>query len=74
MVESPRIADMTVNEFRELVRDTVTQSVTELLGDPDERLTLRDDFAERLELSLADVEAGGATTSLEDVAGRLGSA
>ena len=72
-MESPRIADMTVNEFRELVRDTVIQSVTELLGDPDEGLTLREDFAERLELSLADVEAGGATTSLEDVAGRLGS-
>ena len=72
-MESPRIADMTVNEFRELVRDTVTQSVTELLGDPDDGLTLRDDFAERLGLSMADVEAGGATTSLEDVAGRLGS-
>lgn len=64
---------MTVNEFRELVRDIVIQSVTELLGDPDEGLTLREDFAERLELSLADVEAGEATTSLEDVAGRLGS-
>jgi hypothetical protein len=72
-MESPRIADMTVNEFRELVRDIVIQSVTELLGDPDEGLTLREDFAERLELSLADVEAGEATTSLEDVAGRLGS-
>ena len=64
---------MTVNEFRELVRDIVIQSVTALLGAPDEGLTLRDDFAERLELSLADVEAGAATTSLEDVAGRLGS-
>lgn len=64
---------MTVNEFRELVHDIVSQSVTELLGDPDEGLTLREDFAQRLELSLADVEAGEATTSLEDVAGRLGS-
>ncbi len=64
---------MTVNEFRELVRDIVIQSVTELLGDPDEGLTLREDFAQRLELSLADVESGEATTSLEDVAGRLGS-
>ena len=57
-----------MNEFRELVRDVVVQSVTELLGDPDEGLTLRDDFAERLQRSLAEVEAGGPTTSLADVA------
>ena len=67
-MKSSTIADLTVNEFRELVRDVVVQSVTELLGDPDEGLTLRDDFAEELQRSLAEVEAGGTTTSLADVA------
>ena len=67
-MKSSTIADLTVNEFRELVRDVVVQSVTELLGDPDEGLTLPDDFAEELQRSLAEVEAGGTTTSLADVA------
>ena len=68
---SPRIADLTVNEFKELVRESVVQSITGLLGDPDEGLRLREDFAGQLQRSLAEVEAGGRTTSLSDVADRL---
>ena len=56
---SPRIADLTVNEFKELVRESVVQSITGLLGDPDQGLRLREDFAEELQRSLAEVEAGG---------------
>ncbi len=32
----PKIADLTVNEFKELVRESVVQSITGLLGDPDQ--------------------------------------
>ena len=41
---NPRLVDLTVSEFRALVRETVIQSVTELLGDPDEGLAVRDEF------------------------------
>lgn len=70
---NPRIVDLTVSEFRALVRETVIQSVTELLGDPDEGLAVRDDFAEQLRRSLAEVEAGGRTTNLSDIVDRPGS-
>ena len=66
-----RIADLTVAEFKELVRQTLAQSFAELLGDPDEGLVLRDDIAEELRRSLAEVGAGGQTLSLSEVAGRV---
>ena len=46
---SSRITDLTVNEFKELVRESVVQSITGLLGDPDQGLRLREDFAESLQ-------------------------
>ncbi len=67
----PRIADLTVAEFKELLRETMTQSFAEALGDPDEGLELREDFAEELRRSLADVRTEGQTSSLTDVVGRL---
>ena len=68
---STRIADLTVNEFKQLVRESVVQSITGLLEDPDQGLTLRKDFTEELQRSLAEADAGGKTTSLSDVAERL---
>ena len=70
---NPRIADLTVSEFRALVRETVIQSVAELFGDPDEGLAVRDDFAEQLRRSLAEVDAGGRTTNLSEIVDRPGS-
>ena len=67
----PRIADLTVAEFKELLRETMAQSLAEVLGDPDESLVLREDFAEEPRRSLAEVSAGGQTSSLSDVVGRL---
>ena len=40
-------------------------------GDPDEGLMLRDEFAEELRRSLAEVDAGGRTSSLSEVSDRL---
>ena len=40
-------------------------------GDLDERLVLRDDFAEEMRRSLAEVDTGGRRPSLTEVAGRL---
>ena len=69
-----RIAELTVSEFKNLVREAVTESFADLLGDPDEGLVLRDEFAEELRRSLAVVSAGGKTSSLSEVAAKLESA
>ena len=68
---SPRVADLTVREFKELCRDTFTEVVEEVLDDPDRGLALRDEVGKRLERSLADVDAGGSTASHAEVAERL---
>jgi hypothetical protein len=67
-----KVADLTVQEFKELVREVVIQTLLEMLGDPDEGLELRDDFAAELQRSLATVEAGGKTIPTQEVATRLG--
>lgn len=67
------VAELTVDEFKELVHEVVIQSLTELLGDPDEGMFLRDDLAEELRQSLKEVEAGGDTIALSDVLKNLGS-
>ena len=69
----PTVADLTVDEFKELVHEVVIQSLTELLGDPDEGMVLRDDFAEELRQSLKEVEAGGKAAHLAAVLENLGS-
>ena len=67
-----KVADLTIDEFRDLVRALVIQTLSEMLNDPDEGLELRDDFAEELLGSLAAVEASGKTTSAQKVAEKLG--
>lgn len=66
-----RIADLTVPEFEKLVREIVEGAVEDVLGDPDEGLELRGDFAAKLRRSCAEVEAGGKTKSLSDVVAGL---
>ncbi|MCC7354342.1 MAG: hypothetical protein IT330_11350 [Anaerolineae bacterium] len=66
------VADLTIDEFKKLVRETVIQTLSEMLGDPDEGLELRDDFKIELQRSLAAIEAGGKTIPAHDVAGKLG--
>ena len=67
-----KIADLTVDEFRDLVRAVVIQTLSEMLDDPDEGLELRDDFTEELQGSLAAMETGGKTASVQRVAEKLG--
>lgn len=66
------IADLTVDEFKDLVREVVTQTLVEMFGDPDEGLELHDDFRIALQRSLASVETGGRTIPAQEVASKLG--
>ena len=70
--DATKVADLTINEFRELVQEVVIQTLSEMMSDPDEGLELRDDFVEELKQSLANVEAGDKTVPAQKVAERLG--
>jgi len=66
------VADLTVDELKELIRETVSQTIVEMLGDPDKDMELREEVQERLERSLAMMEAAGKTVPANQVAARLG--
>ncbi len=66
------VADLTVDEFRNLIKEVVTQTILEIFGDPDEGLELREEIKERLHRSLAKTEATSETRPAEDVAAKLG--
>ena len=71
-IEATKVADMTIDDIRELVQEVVLETLSEIIGDPDEGLELRGDFAEELKQSLANVEAGGKMVPAQTVAERLG--
>ncbi|MCA9940595.1 MAG: hypothetical protein KC418_18280 [Anaerolineales bacterium] len=67
-----RVADMSVDELRTLIQETITQTLAELLRDPDEGLLLREDIETALRLSIEAVMLGEKTMATDDVAARLG--
>lgn len=66
------IADLSVEEFRNLIKEVVTQTILEIFGDPDEGLELQEEIKERLHRSLAQTQANGETRPVQEVAARLG--
>ncbi|MFZ5908730.1 MAG: hypothetical protein ACOYYU_01790 [Chloroflexota bacterium] len=68
-----KISDLTVDEFRALMRDIVRQAFSEMLNeDPDEGLSVREDVEEALRRSVKAIREGGQTYSAEEAAKRLG--
>jgi hypothetical protein len=72
MMAHPTVADLTVEEFRSLIREVVTQTLLEMFGDPDEGLELREEIKARLQRSLAQTETNGETRPADEVAAKLG--
>lgn len=66
------VADLTVTELKNLIREVTTQTLMELLSDPDVGLELGDEFENQLQRSLETAQAGGKTTPAQEVAQRLG--
>ena len=66
------VADLTIDEFRNLIKEVVTQTILEIFGDPDEGLELREEIKERLHRSLATTQAKRETQPAQDVAAKLG--
>lgn len=66
------IADLTVDEFSDLVRKVVTQTIADMFGDPDAGLELRQDLQVALRRSMDTIQSGGRTMPAAAVAARLG--
>lgn len=65
------VADMTATELRQLVSSVVEEKLMQLLGDPDERLVLRENVRKRLLRQRQAVSKGERGESLETVVRRL---
>jgi hypothetical protein len=70
---STTMAQMTVEEFKALIRDTVKETLLETLRDPDAGLELRPEFESRLRESQAYVESGGELVAWDEMLHRLNS-
>ena len=66
------IADLTIDEFRGLIKEVVSQTLLELLGDPDEGLELREEIKTRLQKASAIPTPKANLVPAQDVAARLG--
>lgn len=71
-MENTTINDLTVDQLRSLMREVFIQTLTEMLGDPDEGLELRDDMKVKIQRSLAAAKTGENIIPAGDVAAKLG--
>ena len=67
-----KVSELSVDEFRDLIRETVKQTLAELLFDPDEGLELRPEIEKALLRSMKVVRESGKTYDAEDTAKELG--
>ena len=67
-----RVSDMSVEELRELIQETVTEVLVEMVRDPDMGLALREDFRDSLQRSLQTPDSERETLAAEKVAEKLG--
>ncbi len=67
-----RVSDLSTDELKALIRETVAESIAELLADPDIGLEIRDDVRLQLLEQRQAVLAGERGKSLDDVVASLG--
>ena len=69
---STHVSDLTVDELKMLVRETVEQTLVDFLIDSDKNLALRQSMKTALERSIKSVREGDALYSADEVAKNLG--
>jgi len=69
---STKVAELTVDEFKQLIATTVEWKLSEMLGDPDEGLELREEIKDRLRRSLEAERHGVKGIPAQEVAAQLG--
>jgi hypothetical protein len=67
-----KVEELTVDELKRLIRETVRESLLELLSDPDAGLYLAPAVRERLQWSLNESWDENNTSTAKEVAQRLG--
>jgi len=69
---SARVAELTVDELKQVIEATVEQKLLEMLGDPDEGLELREEIKTRLLRTLQAEQTGARGIPAQEVASELG--
>lgn len=67
-----RMIELTVDELKQIIGEVVEQKLSEMLGDPDEGLELREDIEARLRRSLEAERRGTRGIPAQEVAAQLG--
>lgn len=67
-----KVADLTIDEFRCLIQDVVTQTMSDLLRNPEHELELNPDIEKRLRESLAEYKTESPLLDAQSVAHKLG--
>lgn len=67
-----KVSDLTIDELRSIIRETVRQTLADLLSDPDEGLELQDEIEETLLHSIEAIRGGEPTFDASEVAEKLG--
>lgn len=67
-----KVSDLTIDELRSIIRETVRQTLADILSDPDEGLELQDGIETSLRQSIKAVREGASTYNAEEVANKLG--
>jgi hypothetical protein len=67
-----QVKDLTVEELKFLIQETVTETLQAMLTDPDEGKQLKPEVRQQLLKSLEKTQAGERGVAAEEVAKRLG--
>ncbi len=69
---STKVSELTVEELKQIIEEAVESRLSELLGDPDEGLELREEVKARLKRSLQAQGRGSRGILGQEVAAELG--
>ena len=67
-----KVKDLTSEELKSLIQETVEEAMLELLGDPDRGLRLAEDVKKRLQISLEHLQQGEPLVPAEEAVKRAG--
>ncbi len=67
-----QIKDLTTDEFKDLIRETIVETLEEYLGDPDEGKEVKEEVKQRLLDLRKRREAGERGIPMEEVVKKLG--
>ncbi len=67
-----KVGELTVDELKQIIQEAVGQKLSEMLGDPDEGLELREEVEDRLRRSLVAERRGARGIPAQEVAAQLG--